>query len=67
MKDSTGKLLLDPPSFFLIPTVPIELEKLIDSIDGKKSYGPMSLPVKLLKLYKGFFFFLVEQSSKYVL
>ena len=40
-----------------MPTVPLELEKLIDSIDGKKSYGPMSLPVHLLKLYKEFFSF----------
>ena len=38
-KDSNGKLLLNPPnSFFLSPTVPAEVEKLIDALNIKKIY-----------------------------
>ena len=55
-KDSNGKLLLNPPnSFFLSPTVPAEVEKLIDALNIKKSTGPCSIPVFILKMFKPFF------------
>ena len=44
-------------SFFLAPTVPDEVSKLIDALDIKKSSGPNSIPVFILKLLKPFFSF----------
>ena len=44
-----------PNSFYLEPTIPQEIEKLIDSLDLKKSVGPMSIPSYILKIYKEFF------------
>ena len=55
-KDLNDKPFLDPPdSFFLTPVIPSEVEKIIDSLDLKKSTGPMSLPSYLFKIYKKFF------------
>ena len=55
-KDANNKPFLNPPdSFFLTPVVQVEVEKIIDSLDLKKSTGPMSLPPYLLKIYKEFF------------
>ena len=56
-KDSSGKLIINSTnsSFFLAPTVPGEVEKLIDAMDMKKSVGPNSVPVFLLKTFKLFF------------
>ena len=52
-KDQNNKPFLNPPdSFFLAPVVPAEVEKIIDSLDLKKSTGPMSLPPYILKIYK---------------
>ena len=50
IKDENGKLLINPSniSFFLSPTVPAEIEKLIDALDIKKSTGPNSIPVFIL-------------------
>jgi len=45
-KDSNGNLIINSPnSLFLVPTVPGEVEKLIDALDSKKSSGPNSVPV----------------------
>ena len=41
--------------FFLSPTVPAEVEKLIDALNIKKSTGPCSIPVFILKMFKPFF------------
>ena len=56
-KDSNGKLIIDSTnsSFFLAATVPGEVERLIDAMDMKKSAGPNSVPVFLLKTFKLFF------------
>ena len=57
-KGSDNLPLLNPPySFFLHPSIPAEIAMIIDSLDLKKSTGPMSLPVYLLKTYKQFFSF----------
>ncbi len=58
-KGENGKLLINPSnaSFFLLPTVPGEIEDLIDDLDVKKSTGPNSIPVFILKILKPFFSF----------
>jgi len=57
-KDENGKLCISSPnSLFLAPTVPAEIEKLIDSLDTKKSTGPNSVPIFILKTFKKFFSF----------
>ena len=48
-------LHVSPNSFFLSPTVPQEVEKLIDALNIKKSSGPFSIPVYILKAFKIFF------------
>ena len=57
IKDVSGKSLINPSnaSFFLSPIVPAEIEKLIDALDIKKSTGPNSIPVFILKILKPFF------------
>ena len=56
-KDENGKLFINPDgcSFFLSPTVPDEISKIIDALDLKKSEGPNGIPVFLLKIFKQFF------------
>ena len=55
-KDSNGKPFLDPPnSFFLFPAIQSEVSRIIDSLDLKKSTGPMSFSPFLLQEYKEFF------------
>ena len=39
-------------SFFLCPTIPHEIEKLIDNLDVNKSTGPYGIPIFILKLLK---------------
>ena len=57
-KDKDGNLIFNSPNtFFLSPTVPSEVEKLIDALNIKKSTGPNSIPVFILKIYKQFFSF----------
>ena len=58
-KDAHGKAYINPSdlSFFLSPTTPAEIEKLIDGLDIKKSTGPNSIPVYILKTLKPFFAF----------
>ena len=57
-KDKNGKLIINSAnSLFLIPTVPGEVEKIIDALDIKKSTGPNSIPVFILKILKPFFSF----------
>ena len=52
-----GKLFINPDglSFFLSPTVPGEIENIIDALDMKKSTGPNGVPVYILKIFKLFF------------
>ena len=40
---------------FLSPTVPMEVEKIIDGLDMKKATGPNSIPNIILKSFKLFF------------
>ena len=56
-KDKNGKLFVNSTntSFFLFPTIPKEVEKIIDALDVKKSTGPNSVPIFLLKTFKVFF------------
>ena len=55
-RDSNNKSYINPPNtFFLSPTVPEEVEKIIESLNLKKSVGPMSIPTYILKIYKNFF------------
>ena len=43
-KDGNGNLVINPMySFFLAPTVPSEVEKLIDALDTSKSTCPNSI------------------------
>ena len=46
-KDSNNKLIINSEnnSFFLFPTDPEEVKKLIDALDIKKSTGPNGIPV----------------------
>ena len=55
--DEKGFPVINPDgcSFFLSPTVPDEVIKLIDALDSSKSAGPNSIPVFLLKSFKDFF------------
>ena len=46
----------DGSSFFLSPTVPAEIAKIIDSLDLTKSTGPNGIPVFLLKHFFKLFF-----------
>ena len=52
-----GKPFINPDgsSFFLCPTVPAEIAKIIDGLDISKSTGPNGIPVFLLKTFKDFF------------
>ena len=55
-KDKDGKLIINSAnSFFLTPTVPGEVEKIIVTLDIKKSTGPNSIPVFIFKNFKTFF------------
>ena len=45
----------DDHSFFLSPTKPEEIEKIIDKLNSSKSTGPNGIPVFILKAFKGFF------------
>ena len=62
-RDKNGKFVINPSncSFFLAPTVPGEIEKLIDALDVKKSTGPNSIPAFILKILKPFFSFWLSQ------
>ena len=63
VRDNDGKLIINNSnsSFFLSPTVPAEIEKIIDSLDTKKSTGPNSIPVFILKILKPFFSFWLSE------
>ena len=56
-RDNNGRLFINPDgcSFFLSPTVPGEITKIIDALDHTKSAGPNGIPVLLLKSFKQFF------------
>ena len=41
-------------SFALFPVTRIEMEEIIDHMNGSKSVGPFSIPIKLLKILKKF-------------
>ena len=55
--DEKGQQIINPDgcSFFLSPTVPAEVMKIIDALNSSKSVGPNSIPVFLLKSFKDFF------------
>ena len=56
-RDKNGKLYINPDgnSFFLGPTVPGEISKIIDSLDSSKSTGPNGIPAFLFKSFKDSF------------
>ena len=56
-KDNNNKLIINSEnnSFFLSPTVPEEVKKIIDALDIKKSTGPNGVPVYILKIFNFFF------------
>ena len=55
-RDNDNKLFLNPShSIFLNPTSPLEIRNIIDSLDHKKSMGPISVPAFVLKTYNHFF------------
>ena len=57
IKGSNGKTIINPGdhSFFLSPTSPGEIEKIIEKLNPSKSTGPNGIPVFILKAFKGFF------------
>ena len=56
-RQANGKPCINPDgsSFFLSPTIPDDIEKIIDALDISKSSGPNGIPVFLLKTFKNFF------------
>ena len=56
-KGHDNKTMINPDdhSFFLSPTKPEEIEKIIDKLNSSKSTGPNGIPVFILKAFKGFF------------
>ena len=48
-RSSNGKLVInsDDTTFFISPTKPKEISKLIDTLDPKNSSGPNGIPVKI--------------------
>jgi hypothetical protein len=58
-KNKLNKAIINPDdhTFFLSPTQPDEIEKIIDKLNPSKSTGPNGIPVFILKLFKGFFSF----------
>ena len=68
-KDVNGKLLINPSnsSFLLSPTVLWEVERIIDELEMKKSNGPNSVPVFILKSLKLCFSFWLSQLIIYPL
>ena len=56
-KGKDNKAIINPEdhSFFLSPTIPDEIEKIIDKLNPSKSTGPNGIPVFILKAFKGFF------------
>ena len=56
-RGSDNKVIINPGdhSFFLSPTIPEEIEKIIDKLNPSKSTGPNGIPVFILKAFKGFF------------
>ena len=57
-KDKNGELCISSPnSIFFSPTLPLEIEKIINNLDTKKATGPNSIPLVILKTFKYFFSF----------
>ena len=58
-KSPNGKVVINPDgsTFFLSPSRPEEISKLIDKLDPKKSTGPNGIPVFIIKAFKDFFSF----------
>ena len=56
-KGKNNKAVINPDghSFFLSPTIPDEVEKIIDKLNLSKSTGPNGIPVFILKAFKAFF------------
>ena len=51
-------------SFFLHATGPLEIDKIIDTLDLNKSTGPNSIPVYILKILKQFVSNLVVENNQ---
>ena len=56
-KSTRGEQIINPNgvTFFLSPTIPDEISKIIDRLDHRKSTGPNGIPVFILKAFKEFF------------
>ena len=62
-RDKNGKRFINPDgcTFYLSPAGPVEVEKIIDDLNLKKSIGPFGVPVFLLKKFKTFFSFWLSE------
>ena len=62
-RDKNGKRFINPDgcTFYLSPTGPVEVEKIINDLNVKKSIGPFGVPVFLLKKFKTFFSFWLSE------
>ena len=56
-RSTNGQQIINPNglTFFLSPTRPDEISKIIDRLDHRKSTGPNGIPVFILKAFKEFF------------
>ena len=56
-RSTSGEQIINPDglTFFLSPTKPDEISKIIDRLDSRKSTGPNGIPVFILKAFKDFF------------
>ena len=61
-RSPNGKHVINPDgcTFFLSPTRPDEISKIIDGLDHRKSSGPNGIPVFILKAFKEFFSLVVK-------
>ena len=68
-KSLRGHQIINPDgiTFFLSPTTPDEISKIIDRLDHRKSTGPNGIPVFILKAFKEFCLTLVIKIDQLML
>ena len=62
-KSNDNRFIINPDgrTFFLSPTLPDEIEKIIDKLNPSKSTGPIGIPIFILKIFKKFFSYWLSQ------